>query len=151
MADERNLELKSIIAKFNQSSSALDSLTEKLSAISSASTEITRAEAGITESHLQARRMVDEVKSISVELRRATVSVESALESVATFLNGTELNAMRMGIEKVSNALDNQISDLNKKLEDKSIIEKNLIEQVSTLQGKITAVPEKFKKKLGWI
>jgi len=151
MADERNLELKSIIAKFNQSSSALDSLTEKLGAISSASTEITRAEAGITESHLQARRMVDEVKSISVELRRATLAVESALESVATFLHGTELNAMRMGIEKVSNALDNQISDLNKKLEVKNISEKTMMEQLSILQAKVNAVPEKVKKKLGWV
>ena len=151
MTDEKNLELKSIIAKFNQSSAALDSLTEKLGVLSGASNEITRAEAGITESHLQVRRMADEVKVISIELKRANVSVENALESVATFLHGTELSTMRQGIEKISDALENQIQELNKKLEDKSQSEKNLVDHISTLQARINAVPEKMKKKLGWI
>ena len=47
MADEKNLELKSVIAKFNQSSSALDALTERLGALNDANNEISRAEQGI--------------------------------------------------------------------------------------------------------
>lgn len=150
MADERNLELKSIIAKFNQSSSALDSLTERLTALSSSSAEISRAEAGITESHLQVRRMADEVKSISVELKRANSAVENALQSVASFLHGTELGTMRQGIEKIANSLDIQIKDLTEKLEAKSAAEKDLTAQVSELTAKLNAVPEKVQKKLGW-
>ena len=150
MADERNLELKSIIAKFNQSSSALDSLTERLTALSSSSAEISRAEAGITESHLQVRRMADEVKSISIELKRANSAVENALQSVASFLHGTELGTMRQGIEKIVNSLDVQIKDLTEKLDAKTANEKILTEQMSAQLAKINAVPEKVQKKLGW-
>jgi len=150
MVDEKNLELKSVIAKFNQSSSALDSLTEKLAALNSASTEIKRAEQGITESHLQVRRVADEVSAVSLELRKANSLVKSAIESVASFLNATELGAMKQGIDQISLAVSVQIEDLNKKITEKSKYELELTSRIASLQAKIDSVPEKMKKKLGW-
>lgn len=150
MADEKNLELKSVIAKFNQSSSALDSLTERLGALNSASAEISRAEQGISESHRQVKRVADEVTAVSVELRKANSLVKSAIESVASFLNATELGAMKQGIDQISLTMNGQLVELNHKLEAKAQNEKNLILQVSSLQAKIDSVPEKMKKKLGW-
>jgi uncharacterized phage infection (PIP) family protein YhgE len=150
MADERNLELKSIIAKFNQSSTALDSLTEKIEALASSSAEISRAEAGITESQLQVRRMADEIKLISTELKRANSAVENSLHSVASFLQSTELGAMQQGIEKIANSLDVQIRELAAKVEEKKVQETELTNQIAVLNAKIDAVPEKLQKKLGW-
>lgn len=150
MADEKNLELKSVIAKFNQSSSALDSLTEKLAALNSASAEITRAEQGITESHLQVRRVADEVTAVSKELRNANSLVRQAIESVASFLNATELGAMKQGIDQISLAVSGQIDDLNKKMTEKVRHETELTSRIASLQAKIDSVPEKMKKKLGW-
>ena len=150
MAEDRNLELKSVVAKFNQSSLALDSLTEKLSALSSASVEISRAEHGISESHRQVKKMADEVTALSFELRKANDLVKTAIESVATFLNQTELGAMKQGIDNITVAINDQIKDLNKKLEAKSQHVQDLNSQISALKTKIDAVPEKFKKKIGW-
>jgi uncharacterized phage infection (PIP) family protein YhgE len=150
MADERNLELKSIIAKFNQSSTALDSLTEKIEALASSSAEISRAEAGITESQLQVRRMADEIKLISTELKRANSAVENSLHSVASFLQSTELGAMQQGIEKIANSLDVQIRELTAKVEEKKVQETELTKQIAVLNAKIDNVPEKLQKKLGW-
>jgi uncharacterized phage infection (PIP) family protein YhgE len=150
MADERNLELKSIIAKFNQSSAALDSLTEKIEALASSSAEISRAEAGITESQLQVRRMADEIKLISTELKRANSAVETSLHSVASFLQSTELGAMQQGIEKIANSLDVQIKELTAKVEEKKVQETELTKEIALLNAKIDAVPEKLQRKLGW-
>lgn len=150
MADEKNLELKSVIAKFNQSSSALDSLTERLGALSSASVEISRAEQGITESHLQIKRVADEVTAVSIELRKANSLVQAAIESVASFLNATELGAMKHGIDQISIAIRGEIMELNHRLEAKAQNEQRLVLQLSSLQAKIDSVSEKMKKKLGW-
>jgi uncharacterized phage infection (PIP) family protein YhgE len=150
MADERNLELKSIIAKFNQSSAALDSLTEKIEALASSSAEISRAEAGITESQLQVRRMADEIKLISTELKRANSAVETSLHSVASFLQSTELGAMQQGIEKIANSLDVQIRELTAKVEEKKVQQTELTKEIALLNAKIDAVPEKLQRKLGW-
>ena len=150
MADEKNLELKSVIAKFNQSSSALDSLTERLGALNSASAEISRAEQGITESHLQIKRVADEVTAVSIELRKANSLVQVAIESVASFLNATELGAMKHGIDRILLAVSGQIEDLNKKITEKSKYEVELTSRIASLQAKIDSVPEKIKKKLGW-
>lgn len=150
MADDKSLELKSVIAKFNQSSSALDSLTERLSALSNASVEIARAEKGITESSQQIKRVADEITGVSIELRNANVAVKSAIESVAAFLNETELGAMKKGIDQIYVAIIDQLVTLTNKLDVKVQGENNLKTQISGLQAKIDVVPEKFKKKLGW-
>ena len=150
MADDKSLELKSVISKFNQSSSALDSLTERLSALSNASVEIARAEKGITESNQQIKRVADEIRGVSIELRNANVAVKSAIESVAAFLNETELGVMKAGIDQINLAITDQLVALTNKLDVKVQNENNLKTQISGLQAKIDAVPEKFKKKLGW-
>jgi chromosome segregation ATPase len=150
MTDDKNLELKSVIAKFNQSSSALDSLTEKISALNSASAEISRAEKGISESHQQVARVADEITALSKELRVANSLVRQAIESVASFLNATELGAMKVGIDQISEAVNNQIQGLNQKLSENTRNEIDLNSRITALQTKIDSVPEKMKNKLGW-
>ena len=118
MADEKNLELKSVIAKFNQSSSALDALTERLSKLNDANNEISRAEQGISESHRQVKRVADEVTALSKELRIANSMVRQAMESVASFLNATELGAMKQGIDQILTSVNSQNQDLSKKVAD---------------------------------
>ena len=150
MADEKALELKSVIAKFNQSSSTLDSLAEKLAALSSATQEISAAQAGITEAHIQVRRIADEVGNVSQELRRANIGVQNALESVATFLHGTELGAMQQSINRIAEGVKEQRESLIAKIDEGAARERALIEHAAALQSKIDAVPEKVQKKLGW-
>ena len=151
MADEKNLELKSVIAKFNQSSSALDALTERLGALNDANNEISRAEQGISESHRQVKRVADEVTALSKELRIANSMVRQAMESVASFLNATELGAMKQGIDQILTSVNSQNQDLSKKVADGAKAEAELNSQSAALKAKIDAVPEKLKKKLGWI
>ena len=151
MADEKNLELKSVIAKFNQSSSALDALTERLSKLNDANNEISRAEQGISESHRQVKRVADEVTALSKELRIANSMVRQAMESVASFLNATELGAMKQGIDQILTSVNSQNQDLSKKVADGVKAEAELNSQIAALKAKIDAVPEKLKKKLGWI
>ena len=151
MADEKNLELKSVIAKFNQSSSALDALTERLGALNDANNEISRAEQGISESHRQVKRVADEVTALSKELRIANSMVRQAMESVASFLNATELGAMKQGIDQILTSVNSQNQDLSKKVADGVKAEAELNSQIAALKAKIDAVPEKLKKKLGWI
>ena len=151
MADEKNLELKSVIAKFNQSSSALDALTERLGALNDANNEISRAEQGISESHRQVKRVADEVTALSKELRIANSMVRQAMESVASFLNATELGAMKQGIDQILTSVNSQNQDLSKKVADGAKAEAELNSQIAALKAKIDAVPEKLKKKLGWI
>jgi len=151
MADEKNLELKSVIAKFNQSSSALDALTERLGALNDANNEISRAEQGISESHRQVKRVADEVTALSKELRIANSMVRQAMESVASFLNATELGAMKQGIDQILTSVNSQNQDLSKKVADGVKVEADLNSQIAALKAKIDAVPEKLKKKLGWI
>jgi chromosome segregation ATPase len=151
MADEKNLELKSVIAKFNQSSSALDALTERLSKLNDANNEISRAEQGISESHRQVKRVADEVTALSKELRIANSMVRQAMESVASFLNATELGAMKQGIDQILTSVNSQNQDLSKKVADGVKAEAELNSQIAALKSKIDAVPEKLKKKLGWI
>jgi 16S rRNA U516 pseudouridylate synthase RsuA-like enzyme len=151
MADDRTLDLKSIIAKFNQSSTTLDALSGKLATLSSVTQESSKAQIGITEAHNQVRRVADEVGNVVQELRRASIVVESALESVATFLNGTNLGAMQVSINRISEGIEEHIRVLNQKLEDLTNSERALIEEVSALRAKVGSVPEKIQKKLGWI
>ena len=151
MADEKNLELKSVIAKFNQSSSALDALTERLGALNDANNEISRAEQGISESHRQVKRVADEVTALSKELRIANSMGRQAMESVASFLNATELGAMKQGIDQILTSVNSQNQDLSKKVADGVKAEAELNSQIAALKSKIDAVPEKLKKKLGWI
>ena len=151
MADEKNLELKSVIAKFNQSSSALDALTERLGALNDANNEISRAEQGISESHRQVKKVADEVTALSKELRIANSMVRQAMESVASFLNATELGAMKQGIDQILTSVNSQNQDLSKKVADGAKAEAELNSQIAALKAKIDAVPEKLKKKLGWI
>ena len=151
MADEKNLELKSVIAKFNQSSSALDALTERLGALNDANNEISRAEQGISESHRQVKKVADEVTALSKELRIANSMVRQAMESVASFLNATELGAMKQGIDQILTSVNSQNQDLSKKVADGAKAEAELNSQIAALKSKIDAVPEKLKKKLGWI
>jgi len=151
VADEKNLELKSVIAKFNQSSSALDALTERLSKLNDANNEISRAEQGISESHRQVKRVADEVTALSKELRIANSMVRQAMESVASFLNATELGAMKQGIDQILTSVNSQNQDLSKKVADGVKAEAELNSQIAALKSKIDAVPEKLKKKLGWI
>ena len=151
MTDEKNLELKSVIAKFNQSSSALDALTERLSKLNDANNEISRAEQGISESHRQVKRVADEVTALSKELRIANSMVRQAMESVASFLNATELGAMKQGIDQILTSVNSQNQDLSKKVADGVKAEAELNSQIAALKSKIDAVPEKLKKKLGWI
>mgnify|MGYP000616110330 FL=1 len=151
MADEKNLELKSVIAKFNQSSSALDALTERLSKLNDANNEISRAEQGISESHRQVKRVADEVTALSKELQIANSMVRQAMESVASFLNATELGAMKQGIDQILTSVNSQNQDLSKKVADGVKAEAELNSQIAALKSKIDAVPEKLKKKLGWI
>jgi len=151
VADEKNLELKSVIAKFNQSSSALDALTERLSKLNDANNEISRAEQGISESHRQVKRVADEVTALSKELRIANSMVRQAMESVASFLNATELGAMKQGIDQILTSVNSQNQDLSKKVADGVKAEAELNSQIAALKAKIDAVPEKLKKKLGWI
>ena len=151
MADEKNLELKSVIAKFNQSSSALDALTERLGALNDANNEISRAEQGISESHRQVKKVADEVTALSKELRIANSMVRQAMESVASFLNATELGAMKQGIDQILTSVNSQNQDLSKKVADGVKAEAELNSQIAALKSKIDAVPEKLKKKLGWI
>jgi 16S rRNA U516 pseudouridylate synthase RsuA-like enzyme len=150
MADDRTLELKSIIAKFNQSSTTLDELSEKLSTLSSVAQESSKSQIGITEAHIQVRRVADEVGNVVQELRRANIGVQSALESVATFLNGTNLDRMQQSINQISDGVQEQIRDLIQTLEDRTNAERALIEEVTVLKTKVSAVPEKVQKKLGW-
>jgi hypothetical protein len=150
MADDRTLELKSIIAKFNQSSTTLDALSEKLATLSSVTQESSKAQTGITEAHIQVRRVADEVGNVVQELRRANIGVQSALESVATFLNGTNLDTMQQSINQISDGVQEQIRGLIQKLEDRTNAERALIEEVTVLKTKVSAVPEKVQKKLGW-
>jgi 16S rRNA U516 pseudouridylate synthase RsuA-like enzyme len=150
MADDRTLELKSIIAKFNQSSTTLDELSEKLATLSSVTQESGKAQTGITEAHIQVRRVADEVGNVVQELRRANIGVQSALESVATFLNGTNLDTMQQSINQISDGVQEQIRSLIQKLEDRTNAERALIEEVTVLKTKVSAVPEKVQKKLGW-
>ena len=150
MADEKALELKSVIAKFNQSSSTLDSLAEKLAALSSATQEISAAQAGITEAHIQVRRIADEVGNVSQELRRANIGVQNALESVATFLHGTELGDMQQSISRIAESVQEQNQSLLVKIEEGTARERTLLEQMAALKSKIESVPEKVQKKLGW-
>jgi len=151
VTDEKNLELKSVIAKFNQSSSALDALTERLSKLNDANNEISRAEQGISESHRQVKRVADEVTALSKELRIANSMVRQAMESVASFLNATELGAMKQGIDQILTSVNSQNQDLSKKVADGVKAEAELNSQIAALKSKIDAVPEKLKKKLGWI
>jgi len=151
MADEKNLELKSVIVKFNQSSSALDALTERLGALNDANNEISRAEQGISESHRQVKRVADEVTALSKELRIANSMVRQAMESVASFLNATELGAMKQGIDQILTSVNSQNEDLSKMVADGVKVEAELNSQIAALKAKIDAVPEKLKKKLGWI
>ena len=150
MADERALELKSVIAKFGQSAATLDALGEKLQALSSATDEITRAQSGITEAHIQVRRVAEEVGNVAQELRRANIGVQNALEAVATFLNGTELGAMQQSIARIADGVDEHIRSLTEKLDERSSSERALLEEVANLRSKVSAVPAKMQKKLGW-
>ena len=150
MADDRTLELKSIISKFNQSSTTLDALSEKLATLSSVTQESSKAQLGITEAHNQVRRVADEVANVVQELRRANIGVESSLESVATFLNGTNLGAMQQSINQINDGVQEQIRGLIQKLEDRTKAERALIEEVTVLKAKVSEVPEKVQKKLGW-
>ena len=75
----------------------------------------------------------------------------SALESVATFLNGTNLGAMQVSIIRISEGIEEHIRVLNQKLEDLTNSERALIEEVSVLKAKVGSVPEKIQKKLGWM
>jgi hypothetical protein len=150
MADDRTLELKSIIAKFNQSSTTLDELSEKLATLSSVAQESSKAQTGISEAHIQVRRVADEVGNVVQELRRANIGVQSALESVATFLNGTNLDIMQQSINQISDGVQEQIRGLIQKLEERTNAERALIEEVAVLKAKVSAVPEKVQKKIGW-
>jgi len=151
MSDDKNLELKSIIQKFSQSTSALDSLTEKISSLSRTSDEIGKSGAGITESHVQIRRVVDEIGALSKELKRANIAVEGALTSVASFLRGTELGAMKQGIDRVEGILTKQLSAVTSELHDLRIKEQQIASEFSQLKGKVAALPEKAKKKFGFL
>jgi uncharacterized coiled-coil DUF342 family protein len=151
MSDDKNLELKSIIQKFSQSTSALDSLTEKISSLSRTSDEIGKSEAGISKSHLQIKRIADEIELLSKELKRANTAVEGALTSVATFLHGSELGGMKQGIDQIVGILTLQLTVTTDELKELRIKEQQVSSELSQLKGKVSGLPEKAKKKFGFL
>lgn len=151
MSDDKNLELKSIIQKFSQSTSALDSLTEKIGSLSRTSDEIGKSGAGISQSHLQIKRIADEIEVLSKELKRANTAVEGALTSVATFLHGTELGTMKQGVDRIEGILTLQLTATANDLRVLRIKEQETNSELLILKGKVKAMPDRAKNKYGFL
>ncbi len=156
MADDRGIDIKVVAQRFTQSTEALDQLAQKLSSLTSNNESITRANQNVTQAANQIQKLVDELARLTTTMKDAGAKVEIASNTAAQFLSQTDLSSIGRGLDLILVTLNGKVSDLDGQVRNlqessnkKELELSSARAELDVLKGKINAVPEKQRKKLG--
>ena len=117
MADDRTLDVRAVAERFAQSAGALDELTERLHSLSATSKVLTSAGKSLDESAVAIRTFLQEVSSMSGQLRAATDGLASASRLAQQFLVQTDTGAIASSLSTIESLLSGQIATLTEEKE----------------------------------
>ena len=156
MADDRGIDIKVVAQRFTQSTEALDQLAQKLSSLTSNNEAITRANQNVTQAANQIQKLVDELARLTTTMKDAGSKVEIASNTAAQFLSQTDLTSISRGLDLIHVSLNGKMADLDAQVRNlnesshKKDLELSIARaELDLLKSKISAVPEKQRKKLG--
>lgn len=151
MADEKSLELRSLIRRFTDSTEALDGLNERMKSLSATAETLTRTNTGVSEMSEQMRKFVEETSRLVILLSGAIEKVQSAVEKSVNLLDGEDLSDVKKSLAQIQALLESQQAKTQVELEQAKVEVANLSAQLVTLQTntaiKLGNLPAKIKRK----
>jgi hypothetical protein len=156
MSDNRGLDLRAVVERFDASTRALDDLSENLTSLT-ATSELLRTTNQSTQSAANSiSAAVNQIVALNDRLRKATEAVASATESAGRFLSNTDMSQVSKGLEDLRSLFERQIITLAEerdaaRSEVQQLRTDLLASQAETesLRRKFDSIPEKNRKKLG--
>lgn len=147
MAEDKTLELKSLVRRFAESTEALDGLSERMKSLSSTAETLTRTNTGVAEMSEQMRKFVEEVAKVAILLRGATEKVQSAAEKSINLLDGGDLREVKAAMNEIKSLLEKQAEGNQFKLAKASAEAARLSAELASVERKIASLPPRIKKK----
>jgi archaellum component FlaC len=165
MAEEKGLELKTIVRRFADSTEALDGLNERMKSLSATSELLANTKASYADMTEQMRRFVHESSQVTSILRGASEKVQSVMEKAVHLLDGGDLGDLKSAVREVKTLMDLQLNQaLSETRELKNMLETQInstkaeLEQarseitrlkaeLAAAESKIANLPSKVTKK----
>lgn len=147
MAEDKTLELKSLVRRFAESTEALDGLNERMKSLSTTAETLTRTNTGVAEMSGQMRKFVEEVAKVAILLRNATEKVQSAAEKSVNLLDGGDLREVKAALTEIKSQLEKQAKQSQFAVANASAEAARLSTELAVVERKIASLPPKIKKK----
>jgi ABC-type transporter Mla subunit MlaD len=156
MEDDKGLNLKVVSERFEQASTALDELAQRLNSLRSTN-EVLDSTNQSTQMAANAIRVAsNELASMNEVLGQSIDSIRSAAESAAHFMAQTDASEIRAGINGINQLLESKMraleEDRETAIQETENLRKELTEtraDFETLRAKIAVIPEKSRRKMG--
>lgn len=147
MAEDKALELKSLVRRFTESTEALDGLNERMKSLSATAESLTRTNGNVTEMSAQMRKFVDEASRVAVLLRGATEKLQGAMERSVQLLDGGDLSDVKAAVRDIKSLLEAQAKQTQQELAKANAEISRLSSELAVVNGKIAKLPAKARKK----
>jgi chromosome segregation ATPase len=147
MADDRSIDIKSIVRRFTESTDALDGLQERMKALTATAESLARTSTGVTEMSGQMRQFVGETSKITIMLRGATEKVQSAVEKAIGVLDGGDLSEVKSDLKQLKSMLEKQLKESQEELSKAQEESKRLLAELNEIKAKVAKLPEKVLRK----
>jgi len=147
MAEDKTLELKSLVRRFAESTEALDGLNERMKSLATTAETLTRTNTGVAEMSGQMRKFVEEVAKVAILLRNATEKVQSAAEKSVNLLDGGDLREVKATLTEIKSQLEKQAKESRFAVANASAEAARLSAELAGVERKIASLPPKIKKK----
>jgi hypothetical protein len=147
MADDKSIDIKSIVKRFSESSDALDGLKEQMSALTATAESLSKMSAGTSEMVGQMRNFVSEASRVTVMLKGATEKVQSAVERAVGALDGGGVADIKSDLRQVRELLEQQLKATQVELAKVREEARLATVELANLTVKISKLPDKVKRK----
>jgi chromosome segregation ATPase len=147
MADDRSIDIKSIVRRFTESTDALDSLQERMKALTATAESLARTSTGVTEMSGQMRQFVGESSKVTIMLRGATEKVQSAVEKAIGVLDGGDLSEVKSDLKQLKTILERQLKESQDELSKARDEIKRLNAELEDFRAKVSRLPQRVLSK----
>lgn len=170
MSDEPSLELRSVVQRFKESSTALEELQERLRALALAEEQQSRVATALDGTAETVARFAVSADAATSTLQEAITKATDALSAASSFLAGTDLSALNSVVHEMERVLGDLAARITVQAEDIDGLHKSIerIElaittesqnarqeaseakrELTELQSKIGSLPDRVRRKAG--
>ena len=112
MADDTTIELQTVVQRFRESGDALESLKARLQTLATAESVQTKAAKSIETASSELRAFVKEIEVAVSALATTCQQAQVAMDAARVFLEGTDLLAVKSGLDSIGQSVDDLKSEL---------------------------------------